>query len=539
MNLCNNAAILIVENDAAHLAHYAGMVSDFDAPVVSASSEEEALQALQQGDVALILMALAPPDGTGRAGADALLLQLRTGSTPVIFLGPEGPPFSFEQSRSGLVDWLELPLQPERLRAKVRIFLDLHRKTRQLAQLNADIDQAVERRLRARRGREGEYRLRADLLDLATEAIVVRSLKDGAIQFWNAGAEQLYGWSRDQVLGRDLHELLQTQFPASRAETEHALIATGSWQGKVSQRTSDGREIVLDCRKTLNRERDAVLEVNRDITLEIEAQRALRESERLAAMGRVAGMIAHEINNPLAAITNLFYLLQIHPSLDEQARGYVGAIENELERVSHITRQTLSFYRETRQPVAVQICEILDDVLELQMRPLQASGITVQKRYGAVSLVEGFPVELRQIFLNLVINAVQAMPQGGTLRLHVHDALDPVTGRRGPCVSVVDTGTGIRKEDAPHLFEPFFSTKAAKGTGLGLWIIKGILEKYHGRISCRSYRLGGRAFTCFRVFFTSGSSEPTVPPHTDLAATASPAVQAGDGDAPLSAALTS
>lgn len=361
--------------------------------------------------------------------------------------------------------------------------------------------------------------MREDLLELATEAVIVRGLQDGRIRYWNTGAESLYGWKREEVSDQSLHVLLRTVFPESREAAETALRTVGRWEGNLVQRTRDGNEIVVACRKALNSEGDAVLEVNRDITAQLHAETTLRESQKLAAMGRVAGIIAHEINNPLAAVVNLLYLLQHHTSLDEEARNYVDAAAKELSRVAQITRQTLSFYRETSEPVPVRIHELLDDVVELQKHAIQSGRITVERRYLPADFVEGFPVELRQVLLNLVANAIQAMPDGGILRLNVHEATDWQTGRRGPSISIVDTGQGIRSEDAKRLFEPFFSTKAAQGTGLGLWISRDILQKYDGRIACRSYRHEGRCVTCFRVFLP-GRRTAAVP---DAAAAAVPA----------------
>jgi PAS domain S-box-containing protein len=342
--------------------------------------------------------------------------------------------------------------------------------------------------------------MREDLLELATEAIIVRGLGDGRIRYWNAGAEALYGWNRDEISDQDLHALLSTEFPESRQAAEVSLLQTGSWEGNLVQRTRDGSEIVVACRKALNSERDAVLEVNRDVTAQLHAEAVLRESEKMAAMGRLAGVIAHEINNPLTAVTNLLYLLQHHMTLDDEARRYVDQAAKELARVSQISRQTLSFYRETSEPVPVRVHELLDDVIGLQSRALESGRIAVERQYLPASPVIGFPVELRQVVLNLVSNAIQAMPQGGKLRLHVHEATDWRTGGRGPALSVLDTGTGIRREDAKRLFEPFFSTKASKGTGLGLWISRDILRRYDGRITYRSYHRAGQCVTCFRVF---------------------------------------
>jgi len=349
------------------------------------------------------------------------------------------------------------------------------------------------------------------LFETITEAVFVRSLHDGRVLHCNAAAERLYGWSCEEFNGNGLHETLHSVFPGSLAEAEHVLIAEGSWQGRLRQRTRQGQEVIVDCRATLGRAREAVLEVHRDVTLELKAEAALRESEKLAAMGRVAAMIVHEINNPLAALANLAYLLELNSSLDSDARAYVRAAGEELERVAGITRQTLGFYRETREPVTVRLTDLLDDVLALEKSALRPTGIRLVKDYAATAgRVHAIPAELRQVFLNLVTNSIQAMQRGGTLRISVRE-------RAGQAVvSIVDTGSGIRAEDRVRLFEPFFSTKAAQGTGLGLWISKGIVEKFGGRIACRCLRMTGGSVTCFRVVLPcapatdSASGSPSV-----------------------------
>lgn len=356
-------------------------------------------------------------------------------------------------------------------------------------------------------------RERAELLELASEAVMVRDVS-GVLQFWNSGAEALYGWKREEILGKDVHEVLRTRFPVPRAQVEAELAGAGRWEGNLVQYTREGDEIVVASRKALKIGPDgagssAVLEINRDITTQLLAEEALRKAERLAGMGRVAGIIAHEINNPLEAITNAFYLLKDHPSLDEEARYYARLAEQELQRVEHITRQTLSFYRESQQAVPVSIPEVLDDVLELQARRLRLSGITLDKKYETTGMVQGFPVELKQVFLNLIGNSIQAMPEGGRLRVRISETSHNHGHRRSVRVSVSDTGTGIPRELAKRIFEPFFTTKSTKGTGLGLWISRGIIQKYDGHIGFRSLRLNGGCVTCFSVLMPANdSAEP-------------------------------
>jgi len=499
--------ILMVDDQPAKLLSYEVILAELGENLIKASSASEALSILLKNDIAVVLMDVSMPDLDGFELADVIRQHPRFQRTAIIFISGVHLTDSdkIQGYRSGAVDYISVPVIPEVLRAKISIFVELHRKTRMLEMLNNELEQRVAARTEELKQSEEQFRTRAELLDLATEAVIVRDLS-GAIQFWNAGAECLYGWNRDEVLGKDIHILLRTVFPVSREATEAALRDRKSWHGNLLQRTKDGSEIIVASRKTMKHETDAILEVNRDITAQTLAEEALRENEKLAAMGRVAGIIAHEINNPLAAITNLFYLLRNHPSLDDEARHCATLAEQELQRVSHITRQTLSFYRESKTPIAVLVTELLDDVIGLQERGLHASHITVQKQYYSPSVIHGFPVELRQIFLNLIGNAIQAMPSGGILRLSVREGIDWVAQRRGVAVSIIDNGIGIQPQDAKRLFEPFFSTKSTKGTGLGLWISKGIAQKYDGRISFRSYRREGTCITCFRVFLpTSGA----------------------------------
>jgi len=354
-----------------------------------------------------------------------------------------------------------------------------------------------------RKHMEDMLRERAELLDLASEAIMVCDM-GGVLKFWNSGAETLYGWKREEVIGKNVHQILQTSYPQRASEIIDAISRTGRWDGNLVQYTKDGRKLVVASRQALKLEANgtssALLEINRDITAQMQAEDALRKAERMAAMGRVAGIIAHEINNPLEAITNAFYLLRQHPSLDADALLLAAMAEEELVRVAHITRQTRSFYRESQQATVFPVRKVLEDVLELQMRGLRLSGIDLEKQFLTDRAIVGFPSELKQVFLNLVGNAIQAMPEGGRMRVRVSESNQCGSRRGGVRISVCDTGTGIKAEDAKRLFEPFFTTKSAKGTGLGLWISKGIVQKYEGAIRFRSVRLNGRSATCFSVF---------------------------------------
>jgi PAS domain S-box-containing protein len=490
--------ILMVDDQPAKLLSYEVILGELGENLIKATSAKEALEHLLKKDIAVVLTDVSMPDISGFDLAEMVRQHPRFEKTAIIFIsGVHLSDFDRVQGyRQGAVDYITVPVIPELLRAKVSIFAELHRKRRQLEVLNRQLEQRVAERTE-------ELKERADLLDLATEAIMVRDMA-GIVQFWNTGAEELYGWRRDEVLGRDIHALLGTRRASMNGNSASALFDEGRWEGNLIQATRDGREIIVASRQAIKSNGDggpaAILEINRDITSTLQTEEALRKAERLAAMGRVAGIIAHEINNPLEAIINAFYLLRDHPSLDGEAKAYARMGEEELHRVAHIVRQTLGFYRESQQPMPVSIPEILNNVLELQSRHLHVNCISIEKAYQSEGLVFGFPMELKQVFLNLIGNAVQAMPEGGRLRLRVRDHTDPRTQNRGVAVSVTDTGSGIRPEHAKHLFEPFFSTKSTKGTGLGLWISRGIVQKYEGTIRFRSLRSSQGSATCFHVF---------------------------------------
>jgi signal transduction histidine kinase len=220
----------------------------------------------------------------------------------------------------------------------------------------------------------------------------------------------------------------------------------------------------------------------------------------------LAATIAHEINNPLEAVSNLLFLLNAHASIDPAGREYVNMAQQELDRIAHIVKQTLGFYREARSPVPVQLTELIDNVLDLYARKLSSKAIRLNKQYDSPGAVEAFPGEMRQVFSNLIVNALDATAHGGTLRLHVYpgcDWRDP--NRRGIRVVVADTGIGISAEHRRHIFEPFFTTKGEKGTGLGLWVSYGIVRKHNGTLRVRSSIRPGRTGTAFSIFLPESS----------------------------------
>jgi signal transduction histidine kinase/HAMP domain-containing protein len=234
------------------------------------------------------------------------------------------------------------------------------------------------------------------------------------------------------------------------------------------------------------------------------SEEALRKTEKLAATGRLAASIAHEINNPLEAITNLLYLLNNHADLVEPARSYVEMAEHEVRRIAEITQQTLRFYRQSTLPARANFAELLDSVLSLHQGRLRNLGIVVEKKYDSNADLYCFAGELRQVFANLIGNAIDAMPAGGRLAVRAHRSRDwKNPNRAGVRFQVADTGSGMLPDVRKHIFEPFFTTKEATGTGLGLWVSSEIVAKHNGsiRVRSRSEKLEGQSGTIFEIFF--------------------------------------
>jgi PAS domain S-box-containing protein len=242
-----------------------------------------------------------------------------------------------------------------------------------------------------------------------------------------------------------------------------------------------------------------MLGVAMDVTSRKAAEQTLRQSEKIAATGRLAASIAHEINNPLASVMNALYILRTNSKVPESALVYVKTAEEELARVVHITKQTLGFYREISSPVMSSVPQLFEEVLAAYDARIEQGQIAVHRDFSDVGPLAAFPSELRQVFSNLVLNAIEAISGSGNIYIRVrygHDGQE----REGIRVIVADDGCGISQENMPQIFEPFFTTKDSKGTGLGLWVSQGIVQKHQGSLRVRSRTDEARHGTCCSVF---------------------------------------
>lgn len=238
-----------------------------------------------------------------------------------------------------------------------------------------------------------------------------------------------------------------------------------------------------------------------DITHHRKLQETLKMAERLAASGRLAHIIAHEINNPLEALANLLYLVDSDASLSETNRGFVQQSLTELDRISRITKQILIYHRESKQPVIAQAQELLKGLLSMLYPNTIANQIELYSSFEGSRFVRVLPGEIRQAFGNLVSNAIDAMGNvGGKLRVRCFDSTDYPGGRRGLRFLFSDTGCGIPRETASQIFDAFFTTKGMKGSGIGLWLTAEIIAKHDGRIRLRSRTEGRYRGSLFDIF---------------------------------------
>jgi signal transduction histidine kinase len=243
-----------------------------------------------------------------------------------------------------------------------------------------------------------------------------------------------------------------------------------------------------------------------DLSLQKKGEELLRRTEKLTVAGRLAASIAHEINNPLEAITNCLYLAA-QTNLSEQSRSYIELAQNELNRVAQITVQTLRFYRGTTQTEQIDVHELIETVFILLESRLRGLRIEVVRQFRATSPVIAQAGEIRQVLANLIGNAMDALPEGGRIVLRTAATRDWKSGRNGIAITVADSGTGMDKTTLSRVFEPFFSTKGITGTGLGLWISHEIVAKHHGTMRVRSRRgaSGKTGGTVFRLFIPTQS----------------------------------
>lgn len=367
----------------------------------------------------------------------------------------------------------------------------------------------AEREKHAAELREREEWFRVTLASIGDA--VIATDEHGMVIFVNPIAEDLTGIKLRGAQGQPIQNVFPIFNEQTRKPVENPVakvLALGRIMGLANHtvlQRSDGKLIpiedsaapIFDDQKKLR----GVVMVFRDVTLEKQSQDVMHKAEKLAAAGRLAATVAHEINNPLEAVCNLIYIVQHTPNLPEDVQGYLHMAEQELDRVSHITRQTLGFYRDSSGPEPVQVRSVVESVMKLYDNKMKSKQIAVELDIADSPPVNGLQGELKQLVANLVSNAADAVGNGGRIRISVA----PVFRAQGNGVEVrvADSGPGVAAENRGRIFEPFFTTKQDVGTGLGLWVSKEIAGRHGGSIEVSSNKdndLGGAVFTVFLPF---------------------------------------
>ena len=347
--------------------------------------------------------------------------------------------------------------------------------------------------LRLRRA-EAEARYAADqwqtTFNSLSEGVAVVDREGGVIR-WNNAFREVCESEMNLVPGVDAALLLKSVLGSSDPLLHNGHRFTGEFP--IGRRT-------IQVSITPVRDRPANGEkilVFTDVTDRKLSEYALATAEKLAATGKLANAIAHEINNPLEALTNLLYLAR-SSGFQADVQDMLTRAATEVERISRITRQTLSFHRDTRVAVQIEIGELLRDVIALVERAAIGHRVQLICRIRSSAKLFGFPGQLNQVFINLIRNAAEAAPPGSDVTVRVSSI--ERSGQRGTRITVYDRGAGIPVEIQRNIFDPFFTTKDLKGSGLGLWVSRSLVARHHGTIRFRSSQRLGKSGTVFEVF---------------------------------------
>jgi PAS domain S-box-containing protein len=388
---------------------------------------------------------------------------------------------------------LALPLEPAQLVAQLSLILYAHRA------FARRYNSALE-----------ELHLNRRIFRSVTSGISVANatLPDMPLVYINPAFEVMTGYALEEVLGRNCRFLQgeDTDQPgltvirdAIRDRRETSVI--------LKNYRKDGsffwNELSLSPIRNRDGEVTHFVGIQTDVTARVEFEAALRESEKLAAVGRLASSIAHEINNPLESVMNLLFLAR-HAEDPVEIQRYLNVADQELKRVALITAQSLRFYKQSTKPQPIHPAELLDSVLSMYAGHLQNANVSVMREDRAGSPIVCLDSEIRQVLNNLVRNAIDAMhATGGTLSVRTRDATEWRSGTKGVLITIADTGSGMSPVTRKNIYTAFFTTKGIGGTGLGLWISGEIVNRHHGRLLVRSTQRPNRSGTVFQLFLPS------------------------------------
>jgi PAS domain S-box-containing protein len=479
--------LILLADDNADMREYVAHLLRDRYRVHAVPDGQQAIEATRRLHPDLVLADVMMPGLDGFGLADAIRKDASLSSTPVILLSARaGEESRVEGLHAGASDYLVKPFTARELLARVGAHLAMSRIQK---------EQII-----------ASQRLAA-IVESADDAIISKDL-NGTVTSWNRAAEQMFGYRAEEMIGRSIAAIIPPELQADEPRILETIVRGERINHFETVRVAkSGKRIEVSLTVSpLTDENGKVVgaaKIARDITQDKKTLRALRISERLASVGRLAATIAHEINNPLEAATNLVYLAR-DSAISQDQRDFLAATEEELARISHLTKQTLGFYRETKGAERIRISPIVDQLISIFGTRIRNKSVDIRREIKGDPEVYAVADEIRQLITNLLSNSIDAVTRGGQIRLRISAATEwNRKGRSGARLTVADSGSGIPKAVRSELFEPFFTTKKEVGTGLGLWLSKGIVERHHGSIRVKSRSEPGNGWTVFSVFLPS------------------------------------